>query len=500
MPKTVAALALAAALAGAGVSAAQDAAPAVAAPADWGQALAEDARAFHDLIADSHPGPVDPENPGFRALLDGGLQTALDRAGTAQTYEDWYFGLQAYSASFDDGHLGLSQFAPMGHEWRRRWPGFLTNLRGDHAEVAFSQGGERPPVGARLISCDGRDADALAAELLGQGAGRWSLRSRRVAMSASLFVDYHDPYVTLPQVCEFEVDGRRRTWSLSWTAMSDEEADEAQAAASPRRHVTGVGVRPIDGGFWVEMGSFDPDASSEQGVRLTALQEQIVAQAEAIRAADIVVFDLRGNDGGSSTWSSEIAKALWGAAWVDDQVRGSDGVDWRASPANLAAVAEYQRMFAGNPDLADYLGRMVAGLGAAVERGDTLWRQPDFDEGGEETAAQAGPPTTAMRARTYVLTDYGCASACLDAVDVLTAVGATVVGQETSADTVYMEIRRQPLPSGRAQAHLPMKVYRGRARGNNETVVPAHVWEGDLTDTAGLEAWIARLDAAAAGR
>ena len=500
MKTSSAALAVIAALAGAGVATAQEASSTVAAPADWGQALAEDARAFHELIADSHPGPVDPENPGFRALLDGGLRTALTRAETARTYEDWFFALQAYSASFDDGHLGLSQFAPMRHEWRRRWPGFLTVLRGDHAEVAFSQGGERPPVGARLISCDGRDADALAAELLGQGAGRWSLRSRRVALSASLFVDHHDPYVTLPQACVFETDGGRRTWSLTWAAMSDEEADVAVAAASPRRHTTGVGLRPIEGGYWIEMGSFDPDASSEQGVQLTALHEQVVANAESIRAADVVVFDLRGNNGGSSTWSAEIAKALWGAAWIDDRVKGSEGVDWRASSANQATVAGYQQMFASNPDLADYLGRMAAGLDEAIARGDDLWRQPDFDEGGEDAAAADGPPTTAMRARTWVLTDYGCASACLDAVDVLRAVGATVIGQETSADTVYMEIRREDLPSGRAQAHLPMKVYRGRARGNNETVVPAHVWTGDMSDTAGIEAWVVELDAAASSR
>ncbi|MDQ7813285.1 peptidase S41 [Brevundimonas sp.] len=500
MNTTAAALALVAALAGAGPALAQETPPPVAAPADWGQALREDARAFHDLIADSHPGPVDPENPGFRALLDGGLRTALTRAETAQTYEDWHFALQAYSASFDDGHLGLSEFAPMGHEWRRRWPGFLTTLRGDRVEIAFSQGGERPPAGARLISCDGRDADALAAELLGQGAGRWSLRSRRVAVSASLFVDYHDPYVTLPQTCVFETDGQQRTWSLAWAPLTDEEVDEAFAAASPRRHVTGVGLRAIDGGYWIEMGSFDPDASSEQGIQLTALHEQVVASADAIRAADVVVFDLRGNNGGSSTWSTEIAKALWGAAWIDDRVKGSEGVDWRASPANLAAVVEYQRMFADNPDLADYFDRMVTGLGAAVERGDALWRQPDFSDGDEAAAAQAGPPTTAMRARTWVLTDYGCASACLDAVDVLTAAGATVIGQETSADTVYMEVRRQALPSGRAQTHLPMKVYRGRARGNNETVVPAHVWTGDMSDTAGLEAWVAQLDPAATSR
>ena len=466
----------------------------VPAPADYGQALREDATAFHAMIADSHPGPVDPENPDFRARLDGGLQTALVRAETAQTYEDWFFALQAFAASFDDGHLGLSQYAPMGHEWRRRWPGFLTVLRGETPEVAFSQGGERPPVGARLISCDGRDAEALAAELLGQGAGRWSLRSRRVALSSSLFVDAHDPYVTLPQTCVFEADGRRRSWDLTWAPMSDAESDEAFAAASSPRHTTGIGLRAIDGGYWVEMGSFHPDASTEEGARLTALHEQIVANADAIRAADVVVFDLRGNNGGSSTWSSEIANVLWGQAWIADRVQGSDGVDWRVSPANLAAVVEYQQMFSGNPEIADYLGLMVTGLTEAIERGETLWRQPDLEEGGE-AAAPDGPATTAMRARTYVLTDYGCASACLDAVDVLMAAGATVIGQETSADTLYMETRSEALPSGRAQAHLPMKVYRGRARGNNETVVPTHAWTGDMSDTPALEAWVAQIDA-----
>lgn len=476
--------------------AAQEAAADVPAPADYGQALREDATAFHAMIADSHPGPVDPENPGFRALMDRGLRIALDRAETARTYEDWYFALQAYSASFDDGHLGLSQYAPMGHEWRRRWPGFLTVLRGEHAEVAFSQGGERPPVGARLISCDDRDADALAAELLGQGAGRWSLRSRRVALSSSLFVDHHDPYVTLPQTCVFEADGQRRTWTLSWAPLTDEDADVAFAAASSPRHTTGVGLRPMAGGYWVEMGSFHPDASTEEGARLTALHQQIVDNADAIRAADIVVFDLRGNNGGSSTWSSEIANVLWGEAWIADRVEGSDGVDWRVSERNLATLVEYQEMFASNPEIAEYLEVMLAGLREAMARGDTLWRQPDLEEDAADAAGEEGSGTSAMRARTYVLTDYGCASACLDAVDVFMTAGATVIGQETSADTLYMETRSERLPSGRAQVHLPMKVYRGRARGNNETVVPTHIWTGDMADTAGLEAWVAEIDAA----
>lgn len=501
MKTTVAVIALFVALAGPGVAIAQDASSMIAAPADWGQALREDAQAFHDMIARSHPGPVDTENPGFQVLLDTGLRTALRRAESADSYEDWFFALQAFSASFDDGHLGLSGYAPMGHRWRWRWPGFLTAVRGGDTEVVFSRGGDRPPLGARLVSCDGRDADELAAELLGQGAGRWALRSRRVSVSLSLFVDSHDPYVTLPETCTFENDGRRQAWSLAWEPMGDEQIKEAFAAASPSRHRTGVELRPFEGGYWIELGSFDPDASSEQGKQLSSLLEKIVASAPAIRSADAVVFDLRGNEGGASTWGSEIAKALWSADWIEARVKGADAVEWRVSDANLAAVTGYREMYASNPEVADYLGRIAKGLGEANERGETLWRQPATDGPGEDDVATPARPVTAMRARSYVLTDYGCASACLDAVDVLVAAGATPVGQETSADTVYMEVRSASLPSGRAQAHLPMKVYRGRARGNNQTVRPVHEWTGEMSDTAAIEAWLVGLTrSSAAGR
>jgi hypothetical protein len=56
-----------------------------------------------------------------------------------------------------------------------------------------------------------------------------------------------------------------------------------------------------------------------------------------------------------------------------------------------------------------------------------------------------------------------------------------------------MEIRYIPLPSGRATAYVPMKVYRGRPRANNEPAVPDHAWAGALTDTPGIERWIGQL-------
>jgi hypothetical protein len=312
--------------------------------------------------------------------------------------------------------------------------------------------------------------------------------------AATVFVDQTNPYVRRPEQCVFEVDGAERSYRLAWRDLSDAVRDEGFAAARGDRYTAPIELRAWDRGFWVGLGGFNGDPESAAGRRLIPLKAAVAARADELRAAPVVVFDLRGNGGGSSSWMNAMAESLWGEDWVVAHAPQSTGVEWRASADNLATVESYKARLGGDPEIMEWLVTITDGLTAARAAGRELWLQAD-----DETRP-AAPAATPMRARTYVLTDYGCASACLDAVDLLKALGAVHVGQETSADTVYMEIRSGPLPSGRVSANVPMKVYRGRARGNNETYTPDHEWAGALTDTAGIEAWIAGLDAAAASR
>lgn len=479
---------------------AQDAAP-TPAPDNWGAALAQDARAFHDVILDSHPGPVDAENPGFTPHLEAGLALALERARTTDSYEDWYFALQEYAASFDDGHLGLKDWAGMGHVWTAHWPGFLTGLRtgpeGERHEVVFSRDPAAPPEGAVLIGCDGRPAGDLAAEIIGRGAGRWSLPSRRAIYASTLFVDQHNPWVRRAEQCEFRVGTETRAYPLTWRELPDAVRDEGFAAARSPRFTAPIELRAWSGGQWIGLGGFNGDPASEDGVALTALQAAVETRADEIRQAPAVVFDLRGNGGGSSAWIQALATTLWGKAEVEARSPEAEAVDWRTSEKNLATIEEYKVLMGSNPEVLAWLSTVADGLRAARSEGRPLWRHVE-----EEEEAPAAPPagSSPMTARTWVLTDSGCASACLDAVDLLKALGATHVGQETSGDTAYMEVRDEPLPGGRVVARVPMKVYRGRPRGDNETHVPVHAWTGALADTAGIEAWLAGLDAAAVRR
>jgi hypothetical protein len=315
------------------------------------------------------------------------------------------------------------------------------------------------------------------------------LQSRRQAFSNALFVEQTNPYVQRPQGCVFTVDGQEQAFDLNWRDAPGPLLNEAFAATRSPRFTAPLEVRPFGtNGYRIGLGSFEPDATSEDGQRLTALQAEIEAQAEAIRNAGTVVFDLRGNNGGSSGWIYAQARALWGADWVTAKRPQSKGVDWRASKGNLDRIISLRSQVGENPQLIAYVETVSAGLTGALERGEPLWRQAASD-----TPRPVGA-VSAMKAQVFVLTDYDCASACLDAVDVLKALGAVQVGQETSADTLYMDVRYTPLPSGRVEMAIPNKVYRGRARGNNEPAVPAHVWTGALDDTAGIEAWIAGLN------
>ena len=464
-------------------------------PLDWRALTRADVQAFAKAQADSHPGPVDPENPGFRTRFETATAEALAMADQARTREDWWATLRAYTASFEDGHvsLGLGEAPPARDP---SWAGFLTAFEGDDQRVVLREDPAAPPLGARLVACDGKPAAQLAAERVGRYRGRWFLESQRVRWGSQVLFDWGHRYDPRPQACDFEVDGRVQRHVLAWRSgplsdLSPKLTASAQSFQAP------IEMRRLaDGAVWISMGSFSGDGEAAKA--LEALLVRIRSEAAAIRAAPRVVFDLRGNGGGSTWWVQQIATELWGEAFVAARQPPGGVVDWRASPENVSHLAALKASLeARNPppiEMVEWAENARAGLAQAVAQGRPYWRQPG---GGEPEPAVSA--VSRMKAPVFVLADGACASACLDALDLMKGLGVTQVGRETSADTVYMEIREQRLPSGFASFSIPVKVYRGRPRGNNETYRPDHRFAGDMADTAALERWIGGLPANPAG-
>jgi Peptidase family S41 len=458
---------------------------------DWGAALRIDATALHDDIAANHPGPVNPSDAGFARRNNAQFAEALRRAKTAKSFADYFYAMRHYVASFNDGHLQFGVFGNTPEEYR--WPGFLTRYDGDDQQRVFMRDDWGPvPIGARLIGCDGKSANRVSAEIVGSIMGRWNLLSQRKQLGFLTFTNRTDPYVRHPARCTFDVDGKTRTVKLDWRATSY----SALFKNLPRNdHPRTIGIRTLaNGARWLSLPSFNGDPASDASKALTAVLETLNRDGRAVRAAPAIVLDLRGNSGGSSDWSYQIAKHIWGEGAVAALPQNRETVTWRASPANLETIRAAYEGRLKSPQFSTeerrWFEEVIAGLGGAISAHKPVWEQ-------SSDPAASSPhndlPRYHLAGKVYLITDSSCMSACLDAVDLWRALGAIHVGQETSADTLYMEVREDKLPSGIGAISLPMKVYRGRKRGSNEPVIPQHVFHGDIDDTAALETWLASL-------
>ncbi|WP_298325717.1 S41 family peptidase [Asticcacaulis sp.] len=463
-------------------------------PVDWKARLEADVTAFHAAIMDSHPGPVDPLNLAFRPRAEAGLKQALERAKTVHTPGGWWWALRAYQAAFDDGHVQLYGIGD-GAKLNSTWPGFLTVWTGADQVVAARQEGrtDTPPVGAKLISCDGTKAGLLAEQRVGAFRGRWFLESQRVTYGDLLFVNTDNPYLSPLKACRFATKAGPKTYRLTWTQISNEDLGKYLKLTRPARDYR-FGLRENEGTLWLSTPGFNGNTQSDDYRELTTLIAALKAEPARLNRVGRVVLDLRGNGGGSSQWGYEIARQIWGGEWMAaHEARGADAVDWRPSEANIATIAAFvadQKANSGSVEAIQWGERALAGMKAARDKGEAYWH--DANEG-DASQGPAGPQAPLFKGRVFVLTDTSCGSACLDAVDLWKALGAVQVGRETSADTLYMEVRNQTLPSGMAGIGVPMKVYRGRPRGNNEPQRPTHVFEGDMSDDAALLTWIKGL-------
>lgn len=456
----------------------------------WSQHLREDARSLHDVIARDHPGAVDPENSAFGVTLERGLDQALERAAHTKDFPGYYWAMQSYAASFDDAHLTVRTTA-LAPQLSYSWPGFLTAYRGSTQVVVTREGAaDGPPMDAELVSCDGLSADELAAERVGAFYGRWFLESQRVALSAQVFLDRDNPWTERPASCVFRANGRTSVYQLSWRGLT-REAVTARLEEADGRSDNALKIAPIKDGFWIGLPSFNGDPSSTDAAKLTSLVEEAQTLQTALRSARLIVLDLRGNEGGSSQWGSALAKIIWGDDWLAAHPpRSPTAVDWRASTGNIEALQTYAAEYRSEGDAdSAYFSEIADHLAEAQSSGAVYWRQIPSNEDTASGVRSLVQPVV----RVVVVTDHHCFSACLDAVDLWKAAGAVQVGRVTGADTVYIENRSAPLSTPFMRANLSMKVYRGRARGNNEPQIPDEVFPGVLPNQPQLLAWIEAL-------
>jgi hypothetical protein len=461
----------------------------------WSDLYVSDLAGVRSLIAANHPGTVDAANPAFARTLEAAYAEAMDAAPSITDYAAYGLGLTRFVNRFQDAHLQLSLSRSLGDV---REAGIYPVYRNGAfvvPDVDGRYGAEAAGLrGATLLECDGRSVD----ELFRQGVLSWRGRSSVAAdwylLAPYVLVDYGPPTPAAPSICHFAVEGRTVTLPLVWTPAA------GTAVAAQAEKLTSFGPRALslerleDGAVvWVTVPTFGVRDSVSIAAMHTLI-DSLRSEMTSNRRWRLLVFDLRGNAGGSSVWGDQMAAAVFGETWTERAREWLfDGVytEWRVSRDNVAAlrgiVRQQEQRHGADSENARYFRAFADSMAAALERADALIGTVDSRQG------LTRPAPAAVPGKIVLLTSASCYSACLDFLDRMLLHPAVVqVGQPTGVDTYYMENWGSALPSGLAKLSYPMKVYRNRRRAANHAYEP-QVSNDHLTDTPTIRSWVLGL-------
>lgn len=455
------------------------------AAAHWRGLTLIDVEAAHRMLVEDHPG-ADPEvgDTRFRERLAAAYATARKRAALTESYQGYQAVLAGFAVALGDKHIASR---PLFESESRDWAGLLVARRGAGWMVAQeSEAAEGPSLkGSRLVSCDGIAVDRLAEERLGGYRMVWSIEAQRIQRAHWLLIDDGNPFLNRPRACRFEQGGTPRDVALRWRPIARTELT-GKIAALATRGAAGFGLRKVGDGWWIALESL-----SERAVPVV---ETVRAEAAALRSAPFVVLDMRGNGGGNSQYGQLIADALAGAPPPAAPPAASGGCRkvWRLSERNFRQLTYYRDTLGprmGKEALAQFTAEYEA-MAAAKAKGERFT--------GPTRCPQrvAGPAIShgGYRGRLILLTDNSCFSSCLLVTQMFRRLGALHVGEATDANTHYMEVREDRLPSGLSTFSTLQAVAPGSA-SQIGPFVPEVAYEGSIADTAALEAWVLGLAA-----
>lgn len=479
------------------------AASAVAAKTSWRKVTETDLHFIHDTLREAHPGYIDQSAAGeaFRAWLETGLGDSLKLAQRVRSPGEFEAVLRFYGSGFRDGHLGVGTNAGVTQSawWTTGW---LVAWRNGEYVVSQHLPGNKanlPPIGSRVLRCDGlTPAKRLEREVAPFFDRRVELES--VASGEAQFLTLNSrtllPWRKPTKHCVLALPTNEiRSYRLQWRRL-EAMADEAgQSVKRPSMGVVDLG----EGRFWVHASNFWLKGKDIEDY------QAMLARLPGLREARLVVFDLRGNEGGDGGLGMALLNALLEPGYVQYYLDRSGYsrayAEYRVSSIALTVFAE------------QYLARAKSLDGESGDGYLEIVRQRDrmrdalaqgkewliqWDNGAQP--ARESPEPLGSKPQLAILTHSRCASACLDFVDYAKALpGMVHLGRPTSADTVFMERGIAQLPSGLGSLYFPFKVWRNRPRGNNQPYLPDELFSGDIDDTAAVQTWVLEQMAAREG-
>jgi len=443
----------------------------------WAELARQDIEAAYQITAENHPGMADAQNPYFhRQLLQAKTNALLlvPQVNSAYGYEAV---IERFSTSLQDGHAGAFAVLPDSVKLIRSWPGFNAVWRGDALWVYHS---EQPDVvaGMKVVSCDGKPVEQLLKDRFFAFAGQASQPGHWWSYGSRLLLDDGNPFNKPLQQCQFLKTGNEVVdLRLNWVDRPESAMQYVTAAYNGDKLAVGLSWQQQDVA-WIAMPTFSPEPNEIK--QYETLFSDLEQQRSRLLEAKAIVLDLRHNQGGSSYWSHQVAGILWGKPLFERKstaLFSRTEVWWFASRGNTDYVKSLYDVLKeqGQTESLPWIQAVGQGMQKSLDSGKAFYVEGSDTE---TDIAQAQQHKTAdlpaLQAPVYVIMPGQCASACLDAVDVFTLFENTkLAGATSSADSAYMDVRVQPVPSGLAKVIIPNKVYVNRPRANGQYYTPA---------------------------
>ena len=449
----------------------------------WRSITERDIEAAYSISAKNHPGMFDVNNPTFPDLLNQAKAEALALSSQASGPQVHVAAIARFSTVLQDGHAGV--FSSVERP-ARRWPGFSAVWRGDALKVYYSET-NNISKGDVVSQCDGQSTEALMRQRIFKFHGEVAQPGHWWNQGWRLLIDEGNPFLMPLKACEFvKANGETYTQVLNWSIRPKSVNKHLENADNGDE-------LPIDLTWpnkkiaWIAMPSFS--VNDKQTADYNKVFEKIEQQHSKLLNAKAVVLDLRHNQGGSSYWSSQIAKRLWGEKIVEQKAADlsqNTQVWWRASKDNTDYVESLIELVKDQSDVHEFIKVVHKGMTESLKS-----KAPFYVEMPDEKREQSlnKSLTSNFKTKVFVIVPPQCASACLDAIDVFKLFPNTrLFGAPSSADSMYMEVRLATLPSGLGKVIVPNKVYVNRSRGEGAYYKPDIAYNGiDWTTSLLLE-------------
>lgn len=440
----------------------------------WSTIARSDLDAAYEWISEFSPAEVDKEKayPHFCDWLHVGYERAVQRCDTIGSYLEYEYLLRGYLNGFREPHLFFqTNLVPQFAEWGGiTVTGTPTAFRVIHSDSAHHT------IGSQLISCDGVSPEEWMLANIFPCLGNPSFQLDWLLYSPWIFA-HTNPFSKKIREAVFKrEDGSSCGIELHYRTISRFEFNGYLKTAFDYSFTPPLafGITHFDADeAWVHLPSFNPERGEQE------LLQRVIDELAELRGKRLIVFDLRGNGGGYSSWAVDILERLYTVDYLRSlPIRNKDMyVEYRVAP---------EIRDSGGVPLPLH-GEMTA----AMESGSVLLPTDlvDFYRLRSTTCGRIDSP---VEGQVVVLTDERAGSSTLLFLDMLLSIPNVIhAGRPTIGDTHYNQpgVRRE-LPSGLMNITIPCQVRRNFNRGNNETYTPHLCFPGRIGETEELRSWL----------